>query len=184
MTAAEFFHWVNRPENAGTRWELVGGAPSELPAWPAECDAVKLRLVALLSDYVIRRRSGEIAFLGEGLVVSRNPDTVRCPAVMVFHPPAPRDDFPPRFTTELPTLVAEVVSPADRPKPVNQRINDYRGFGVHLLWEVRPADRLVLAYQRRDHPTAFDDADELTGSGVLPDFATPVQALFDPPPTP
>lgn len=184
MTAEEFFRWVDFPQHAAKRWELVAGAPVELPAWPAECDAVKLRIAALLSDYVISRGVGEVAVLGEGLITARSPDTVRCPAVMVFHPPAPREDFPVRFTTEMPTLVVEVVSPADRPKPVNERINDYRGFGVPLVWEVRPAIGLVLTYMRRDHPSAFDGDDELTGNGVLPDFACPVRALFTPTPTP
>ncbi len=184
MTAEEFFRWVNRPENAVKRWELVAGIPSELPAWPAECDAIKLRLAALLSDYIIRRHTGEVAFLGDGLIIARNPDTVRCPALMVFHPPAPRDDFPPLFTTECPALVVEIVSPADRPKSVNQRINQYLDRGIPLVWLIDPDDRLVTACRPTEFPKALDATEELTGSGVLPDFACPVGVLFPPTPTP
>jgi Uma2 family endonuclease len=183
MTAGASFGWANRPENAGRRWELVRGVPSELPTWPAECDAVKLRIAALLSDYVIRRHTGEVAFLGDGLITSRNPDTVRCPAVMVFHPPGPRGDFPPRFTTEIPDLVVEVISPSDRPKAVNERVNQYLTRGVPLVWLVYPGDRIVYVHRPDEFTKVLDETDELTGNGLLPDFGCPVRTLFPVPTT-
>jgi Uma2 family endonuclease len=178
MTARDFFEWVGRPENVGKRWELVRGQPAELPPWPDGFDAAHLRIVDILSRYVIARGLGSVAFLSDGLITARDPDTVRCPAVMVFLTPTCRDDFPPRFTTAVPQLVVELHPPGESYSRIMRRMIDYVQFGVPLIWGVEPDDRGVSTYQPKRPPHVPDDDDELTGFPSLPDFVCKVRDLF------
>ena len=183
MTAEEFYEWANRSENAGTRWELVRGAPVELPAWPSSFHTIHMRIVGLLQDYVIRRGCGSVAFLADGVITAREPDTVRCPAAMVFLAP-PGDDFPPRFTTEIPQLVVELVL-ADEPHSLQvRRASDYVRHGAELVWGVSPEEACVFEYRPKRPPQVLDETDELTGNGVLPDFRCRVADLFTLPAAP
>lgn len=185
MTAEEFLRWVDRPENVGSRWELVRGVPTELPVWPPALDALKLRLAARIGEYVIRRGVGAVAFLDDGLITTRDPDTVRRPAVMVFTTPAVSDDFPPRFTTEVPALVVELQAPGESFVRPFRRITEYVvGFGVPMAWVFHAADTCVTVFRPKQMYVVLDETDVLTGNGTLPDFTCPVRALFPPTPTP
>lgn len=177
MTAEEFFDWVARPENVGKRWELVGGEPAELPPWLDGFDTVHLRIVDLLQRYVLARGTGSVAFLGDGLITRRGPDTVRSPAVMVFLSP-PADDFPQRYTTEVPQLVVELHVPGESYSRIMRRMIDHVQFGVPLVWGVEPDDKALSVYQPKRPPHVPDVDDELTGFASLPDFSCPVRDLF------
>ncbi|HJZ60325.1 MAG TPA: Uma2 family endonuclease [Gemmataceae bacterium] len=178
VTAREFFGWVDRPENAAKRWELVRGVPIELTPWPDSFHSDHMRVVQLMQDYVIRRGVGSVAFLGDGLITARDPDTVRCPAVMVFLGPPTRDDFPPRYTTGVPHLAIDFAPPGESYSRNLRRVTDYVRFGVPLAWLIDPDDRSVIVYQPKQPPHVSDETDELTGNGVLPDFACKVADLF------
>ena len=99
---------------------------------------------------------------------------------------------PDRFRTEghctsVPDLVVEVISPNDYAKAVNQKIAEWLGAGVRLVWVIDPDARTVFGYHA-DRPDTADirrEADTLTGDPVLPGFAVPVAELFRlPPPKP
>ena len=179
MTADEFRQWIDLPDNCGKRWELIRGVPVELPVWPASFHALRMRVVGVLGDYVIRRGCGSVAFLGDGLITARDLDTVRRPAAMVFLEPTPKADFPLRFTTEVPALIVDLQPPGESPARQNRRLADYVvGFGVPLVWVVDPEERCLFQYVPKRHPNVLDETDELTGNGVLPDFSCRVSDLF------
>jgi Uma2 family endonuclease len=179
MTAEEFRHWVDHPDNCGKRWELVRGVLREMPPWPTSFHTVHMQIAKLLGAYVIRRGCGSVAFRGDGLITARAPDTVRCPAVMVFLNPAPLEDFPLRFTTEVPHLVVDLSPPRASLTRELQRASDYVvNFGVPLVWFVDPEDRCVIRYVPKQPGSVLDETDELTGNGVLPDFSCRVADFF------
>lgn len=79
-----------------------------------------------------------------------------------------------------PDLVVEVISPNDYAKLVNQKLAEWRGAGVRLVWVIDPDTQTVHAY-RADRPNSSDvwhAADTLTGEPVLPGFRIPVADLF------
>lgn len=191
MTAEEFFDWANRPENEGKRWELVRGQPTELPRWPDEFAATHLHIASILTRYVLGRRIGSVAIRGDGLITATKPDTIRCPAVMVFFDPPPKDDFPPRFTTEIPQLVVELHAPGESYGQIIRRMIDYVEFGVPLIWGVEPDTGGVSVYEPKRPPYVPEDDEELTGYRSLPYFSCRVRDLFtipvpesQPPPKP
>ncbi|MBX9582237.1 MAG: Uma2 family endonuclease [Gemmataceae bacterium] len=81
------------------------------------------------------------------------------------------------FLTVAPDLAVEVNSPNDTADEVTEKIEDWLGAGVPLVWEVAPKSRLVVCH-RPDGSVTRRDGDTLTGDPVLPGFAVPVADLF------
>ncbi|MBX9583216.1 MAG: Uma2 family endonuclease [Gemmataceae bacterium] len=186
MTAEEFYDWANRPENDGRRLELDEGEVVEMPS-PGEVHAYVCGFVVrVLTEYLIRRRSGYLLTNDCGLIVRRRPDTVRGPDIMLFLENRTLDQMSRGFCERVPPLVVEVFSPSDRPGRLNRRIDQYHRRGVALVWVVYPEERTVNVCRPDEFPKVLDETDELTGNGILPDFACPVRDLFgfpDLPPT-
>jgi hypothetical protein len=125
-----------------------------------------------------------VAFLKGGLITSRDPDTVRCSAIMVWLNPAPLEDFPPQFTTEVPQLVVELSPPGDSYSRFMRRMLDYIGFGVPLVWGIEP-DEMTVVISRSKRPSYVLEAnDEFTEPDTLPDLRLRVRDLFTLPGTP
>ncbi|MBN9519007.1 Uma2 family endonuclease [bacterium] len=184
MTAGEFCDWVVREHLDGRAYELVRGEVSEVPP-PTRLHGLCCWLVIkVLTEYVGRRGAGHLLTNDAGILVEENPDTLRGADVILFlRNPAPQD-FAGQYVTDVPDLVVEIVSPSDRKKDINLRVNQYLDRGIPLVWLIDPDDRLVTVCRPRAFPKALDATEELTGSDVLPDFACPVRVLFPPTPTP
>jgi Uma2 family endonuclease len=114
-----------------------------------------------------------------GLLVKRGPDTVRGPDVMFFSETRTLEDLSIRFTTRLPQLIVEVLSPNDKTNQVNLRVSQYLHRGVPLVWLVDPETRTVAVYLPGQIHQVFDETEELTGGEVLPEFQCPVAKLFE-----
>lgn len=189
MTAEEFFEWANRPENAGTRYELEDGRVIELPSPGYRHGLLCSWIAHLLWNFAIARGRGRVASNDTGLVVRRNPDTTRGADVMFFDSSPPLDEVTAGYPAELPVLVVEVRSPSDRDNRILRRVEQYHRRGVPLVWLVDPEEHVITVYTPNEFPRVHDETDELTGNGVLPDFRCRVADLFtlpgqpSPPPT-
>lgn len=181
MTAEEFYDWANRPENAGRRLELDEGGVVEMPSPGVAHALVCWFVIRVLTEYVVRRGSGHLLTNDCGLVVRRRPDTVRGPDVMLSLESLQLDQATRGHKDDLPALVVEVISPSDKEKATNRRVRQYLERGVPLVWVIYPETRLVNVCRPNEFPKTLDETDELTGNGVLPDFACPVRDLFTPP---
>jgi Uma2 family endonuclease len=78
----------------------------------------------------------------------------------------------------VPDLVAEVISPRDNAEEVADKIQDWLGAGVRVVWEVYPANQTVRAHRPDGTITLFRGKDTLTAEEILPGFACPVADLF------
>jgi Uma2 family endonuclease len=189
MTAEEFFEWANRPENEGGRYELERGGVIEMPS-PGERHGIVCWLVGLiLGQYLFRRGAGSITTNDSGLIVERNPDTVRGPDVTVVLDRRTYADVSPKYTDRTPALVVEVMSPSDKMVKAVRRAGEYLLSGIQMVWIIDPEDQVVYVHRLHELTKALDETDELTGNGVLPDFACKVADLFtlpgqQPPPAP
>jgi Uma2 family endonuclease len=178
MTADEFWEWAKRPGNEDKAFELDHGEVVETPT-PGELHGVLCSMVAhLLWNYVFRRGGGYVCGNDTGLLVQRNPDTVRGPDVMLFDEPRQLDALNSRYATGVPKLVVEVLSPGDAPGKVNRRIGQYLQRGVPLAWLVDPEARIITVYRPGQEMYTRDETEELSGEGVLPDLRLPVAAVF------
>ena len=178
MTAEEFFAWANRPENADRRFELVNGEVEEMPPPKKGHGLLNWLIIRLLTDYVTRRGSGFLLTNDTGIVVERDPDTLRGADVMLFLRQPRPEDLQPRYVEDVPDLIVEVLSENDRPSQITRRVGQYLRHGVPLVWVIDPDDHTLTAYQLGEIPQVFDEQDQLTGNGVLPDFSCRVADLF------
>jgi Uma2 family endonuclease len=181
LTAEDFGDWIHRPENQDRQWELDAGEVVEMPS-PGELHGgVCAWLAALLWRHVGQRGRGYVCSNDTGLVVKRDPDTVRGPDLMLFDEPRKLDQLSRQFVTSLPRLIVEVLSPTDQTGRVNRRIAQYLQRDVPLVWLVDPECRIVTVYRPDQAMQTLDETEELAGGEALPDFRCPVAEIFNPP---
>ena len=178
MTAEEFLAWAARPENRDKSWELEKGEVVPMPP-PGELQGtVAAWIVYLLWQYLSKRGKGRVTSNDTGLIVERDPDTVRGPDIMLFGESRRLDQLSPGYSTEVPLLVVEVRSPRDRYPRMIHRANEYLARGANRVWIVDPEDQTLAVCQLRENPQILDDTDELVGGDVLPDFRCRVADFF------
>jgi len=177
MTAEEFCDWVHLPENANKWFELDRGEVIELPPPLKIHGAVCANAVRILGNYTFARRKGYVTGNDSGVILEREPDTVRGPDVALYEDANKFADLHPKYG-EVPRLAVEVLSPDDKAKHVNRKITDYLSHGVDLVWLIDPESRTVTVYRRDRGPVVVRDNEELTGDDVLPDFQCKVADFF------
>ncbi len=177
LTAEDFFDWLQRPENEGRHFELVRGEVKEVPRPGGRHCHICANVVWLLGNYMGQRRKGRVLSNDAGLILARDPDTVRGPDVVYFDDVKPYDQLNPKFAEGLPVLAVEVLSPNDRIGKVTRRIKEFLTAGVKLVWLIDPEARDITVYRQGEEPQVFDLTQELTDD-LLPDFRCPVADLF------
>jgi Uma2 family endonuclease len=177
-TAEEFYEWTHRPENANRWFELVRGEVIEMPPPTKIHGAIVFNLGRLLGNYIFERGRGYATSNDAGVVLERDPDTVRGPDLAFYEDAATFAELHPKYGEEPPRLAVEVLSPNDRAGRILRKIADYLRSGVALVWVIDPEARTVGVHRPDKTPVTLDVNQELSGEDVLPDFRCPVADLF------
>jgi len=178
LTAEEFYEWANRPENRDRRCELERGEIVEMSRPGKRHGMVCCNTAGILRNHAIRRKKGYICSNDTGVIVKRDPDTVRGPDILYFEDATEVEEVETGFGESPALLALEVFSPQDTPGKVMRRVQDQLRFGTQLVWVVDPEARNVTAYQAGQEPKVFEIGMELTGGDVLPEFRCAVAELF------
>ena len=178
LTAEEFWEWASRPENQQKRYELDEGEVVEMPPPGVLHGVLCAWITHLLWQFAIKRQKGWVCSNDTGLLVKRDPDTLRGPDIMFFDENKKLDELSPKFSERVPSLIVEVLSPEDRPSKTNRRIKQYLRRGVPLVWCLDPEDRVVTVYRPDREHDVIDMDGEITGEDVLPDCRFRVAELF------
>jgi len=178
MTADEFAEWVLRPENEGKLWELVRGEVVEMSRAGERHGFVCANVSVLLTLYARQRGNGYPLSNDPGMILDRDPDTVRGPDVVFFENSKRYDELHPKWIEEMPALAVEVLSPNDRPGKVNSRVNEFLRSAVRMVWVVDPESRDVMVHRPGRPPITLEGNEELTGDDVLPGFRCRVSDFF------
>jgi Uma2 family endonuclease len=110
---------------------------------------------------------------------SDDPNKVRKPDVSVFKKE--------RFTRErlmegwlsiAPDLAVEVVSSHDEFAEVTEKVEEYLGAGVPLVWVIDPENELVYIHRKDGSVAKLHKNDDLSGENILPGFTCKVAELF------
>ena len=75
----------------------------------------------------------------------------------------------------VPVLAVEILSPNDQ---INEKIDDYLGAGVALVWVIDPHRRTIEIIQPGQEPELVNIRQDLTGDPHLPGFRVPAVKLF------
>lgn len=173
MTAEELLHL---PED-GCRYELSQGRLIrwDLAAyWSSMAGAA---VGARIGDFVDRRRLGIVGACG-GMLLARDPDTVRAPRISVVRKERLPPDIGRGFFPGPPDLAVDLLSASDRFVEVNRKIRDYLAAGTPLVWLVDPESRSALIYHPNRLVEIVAPDGTLDGEGVLPGFSLSLAALW------
>ena len=170
-----------RLHSQGVKGELIDGVLHETVSAGKRHSFIAGNIMAPLHTHVRRDRLGRVGGTDGGVLVRRNPDSVREPDIFfVSAERLPLDDQSDGYLEVVPEIVVEIVSPSDSAQDVAEKITMWLNLGVSIALEVRPAERAVLVH-RPDVPAATLSGDDVLDCGdVLPGFRLPLGEVFDP----
>lgn len=161
----------------GSRLELVRGEVVVMPPPKGPHGIRCSRIAWFLMNHIIPGKLGWVATNDTGVVLDRDPDTLRGPDV-AFWSITRQPEEPEGYFEIPPDIAVEVLSPDDRRKDVRDKIKQYVQAGVPLVWLVDPDTRTVTVYHRSLRGTELDEGETLDGGDVLPGFSCKVSDLF------
>lgn len=177
MTAEEFYNFANLPENRDKIFELERGEIVEMSRPGKRHGLVCGNATGMMRNFAIARKKGYVCSNDTGVVVERDPDTVRGPDVLFFEDAEHYLEVDEKYGEEPPLLAIEVLSPNDTYAEIRQRIKEQLAFGTKLVWVLDPEARKITVHRPGDDYTLGEN-DELTGDDVLPDFRCKVAEFF------
>ncbi len=140
--------------------------------------AVAARLTCALGDFVREQELGLVFAQDTGFKIESDPDTVRAPDVAFVA----RDRTGPirtRGYAELaPDLLAEILSPDERPAEVLAKVADWLRAGTKLVWVIDPERSEARVYRRDGSLALLREHDSLDGEDVLPGFSCPLRTVL------
>lgn len=132
-----------------------------------------------LDDFVRPRGLGTVLVGEVGIFTQRNPDRVRAADVLfISNESYGRRSGTSGYLEVAPELVVEILSPGDRAMDTMQKLREYFGISVKLVWVADPEARKVYVYRSVTDVREFGENDRLPGDDVLPGFDASVAALF------
>lgn len=179
-TAEEFAEFVERPENAGRYFELDEGEIIELPPPKPPHGFVTANVVLSLGLYCRQRGRGYVFSNDTGVVLSRDPDTVRGPDVMLYDDDTPADAIVAMesYLETPPVLVVEILSPGNRHGQVARKVAQYLNASVRIVWVVDPPAQEVTVYAPGIEPSVVGAEGTLDGGEALQGLSIKVAELF------
>jgi Uma2 family endonuclease len=163
----------------GKRYELIGGEVYEMPSPNFLHQWAALVLVRLLSDWVLPRKLGAVAFA---------PLDVRLDARNIVQPDIiflslerirrlSRGNF--KLIEGAPDLLIEILSPSNRGHDYIKKASLYATFGVREYWIVDAIAETIFVQILRDGVfTPLVSEDGVIRSEVLPGFEIEPRGLF------
>lgn len=175
ITAAEFARMADPPD--GSKMELVRGEVELMPPPKGRHGVVCGNVALVIGHHVKQNKLGWLTCNDSGVLLERDPDTVRGPDI-AFWSIARQPEVPEGYFEIPPDLAVEVLSPDDRRAKVREKIREYVATGVKVVWLVDPESRAVTVYVGSLRGTELDTTDTLDGGEVLPGFSCLVADLF------
>jgi Uma2 family endonuclease len=162
------------------RHELVRGEHRVMPPAGADHGDVASTVGALLNTYVRRENLGRVFAAETGFVIGHHPDTVRAPdAAFVSKDRYELLGRTKRFWPEAPEFAAEVVSPDDSSREVEEKAFDWLDAGTKVVLVVDPDRRTATVFRARDDVRVYEQDAVMDLSDAVPGWRPSLAELFD-----
>ena len=163
----------------GVRGELIRGALHETLPSGMRQGMVNMAMATALGEYIYPRRLGHLFGTDAGVLLERNPDTVREPDLgYVSAEKLALDANVDGYCPVAPDLVVEIKSPSDSEREVDDKATMWLDFGVRMALVINPETGTIRVRQP-DLPTVILTMDDtLDGGDVLPGFSCPVREIL------
>ena len=137
------------------------------------------RLTLLLGTHCETTGQGEVLCNDTGFLLGTSPDTLRGPDVAVLLTHRLEGLELNGWPDGAPDVVAEVVSPSDRPGEIQRKVGQYLDAGARLVWVLYPERRVVCCYADNGLVQIVQGDQLLDAGQVLPGFSCRLSNLFD-----
>lgn len=178
------------PDDGVERWIIRGQLREQRSEYPGVKMTVRNRHHSRVMSYIaatlvywIRTQPqprGEV-YCGEAGVLLKSPiettvgvDVVYASSEVV----AAQTDDEPTMLDGTPTLAIEILSPSDTHEAIEEKIDEYLGAGVPLVWTINTHRRTVTILRADGVPELYSDSDRLPEHPAMPGFAPTVGELF------
>jgi len=136
-------------------------------------------LHVLVGSYVRTHALGAVLGQDTGFKIASDPDTVRAPD-LAFVDRTRVAQIPRRgYAALAPDLVAEIVSPDDRPGEVLAKTGEWLEAGVRLVLVIDPERRVATVYRDDGSVLTVSSDGDVDGEAVLPGFSFRLSELFE-----
>ena len=163
----------------GVRGELIRGELCETMSTGGRHGETVMKTGILLGNFIMPRRLGRLAASDSGVLLERDPDTVREPDIAYISAERlPLDVQVTGYYEVVPDLIVEVVSPGDSAREVMDKALMWLSFGARMVWAVNPQTRSVDVYRAGERTFTLGESDTLDGLDVLPGFTCAVTDIF------
>jgi Uma2 family endonuclease len=176
LTAEEFYEWAHRPENRDKVCELERGEIVQMSRPGKRHGLICANVVRILGNFLAQRKKGYLCSNDTGVVVERDPDTVRGPDVLLFEDAERFEQVEEKYGEQPPLLAVEVLSPNDSMGKVRRRVREQFRFGTRRVWVLDPDARIV--YRQGNEDRLVEETEELSDEEVLPGFRCRVADFF------
>lgn len=175
MTLAEF---EALPPSDEERLELDCGVLVREPFPGAPHGAAAAHLIGALHRWA--EVHGGTVLSETGVILSRNPPTVRGPDLSWLAPDRAAYGLPEGFLTGAPELVVEVVSPSNTAADILKKTLQYLDAGARQVWVAYPRTRTLVVHTPDRSARALGEEDLLEAPDLLPGFSLRVSEIFRP----
>lgn len=158
--------------------ELIHGRIVLMPPTGFVHGHIESEISSRLRSYSSASGRGRVAGGEVGIIIRRDPDTVRAADVLfISHD---RLGLPPTagYLQVAPELVVEILSPDDRWSEVMEKLGDCFEAGLQRVWVADPRLRKIFAYRSLSEVETFGDQQTLRDEELLPGFELVVAELF------
>lgn len=178
LTAEEFYDFVHRPENRDKHFELEEGEVIKVSRGGDRHGTVCGLVAYILVAYTLAVKKGHVTTNDTGIVVQRDPDSVRGPDVSLYLEKTKFKQLKSKYEDRLPRLVVEVFSPNDRRGKMQKRIYKFLEKGVAMAWLLDPEEETLTIFLPNRQPIVLEGDEEVSGLKALPEFRCKVADFF------
>ena len=166
-------------QNSPWQHELIQGVLYRMPPTGDEHGYVTGNFFGWLFQHVKTNQLGELFAAETGYVVHTNPDSVIAPdCSFISKNRWSTDQLTGKYLRTAPDLVAEIVSPNDRPREVQEKVERWLQFGVRAVVVIDPKSQTVTVHQSLDQKTIYGLDNTIDLNFVVPGFSLPMRHLF------
>ncbi len=134
----------------------------------------------IFGNFVDSHDLGRVLSNDSGVIVERDPDTVRGADIAYYsYARLPKGQLPAGYGPESPELVVEVRSENDRWPDIFEKVSEYLNAGVLLVIVLDPEPQAAHLFSADDSPKRLGKDEDLTLPGILDDFRVRVGRFFE-----
>jgi len=159
--------------------ELIKGELVRMPPTGHPHGYIKVNFAAILHTFVRQHKLGCVMGGEVGIYTHRDPDTVRGADVVFISNERLAQVQSDSYLDIAPELIVEITSPNDRWHDIDDKLTEYFGIGVQIVWVANPHRKQIHVYRSLTEIEILTVDDTLSGNSVLPGFGMPVAELFE-----